>query len=128
MAQHQDLVFELEFPLGPTAVAFRWAKAQAEAAHHLQLLPARQPVAQLLQEHVSCKHLFGCRLELDQRRGGHEAVQLEKLGPLRWIGELQAHLKTKVFLLEKRNEAPDISAGPVPGSSHQEQLQVSPLR
>jgi len=55
-------------------------------------------------------------------------VQLEELGPLGWIGELQAHLKAKVLLLEKRNEAPDISAGPVPGSSHQEQLQVAPLR
>jgi len=58
LAQHQELVFQLQLALGAAAIQFGGLQAEAKAAHHLILLPAGQPAAQLLKNAAARKHLF----------------------------------------------------------------------
>lgn len=106
LAQHQELVFELQLPLGAAAIALGGPQADAQTAHHLQLLPAGKPVAQLLQQGVAGEDLLGGGLKLDQCRGGHEPMQLEQLRALGRIGDLQACIEAKVLVFQKRHQSP----------------------
>jgi len=77
---------------------------------------------------VAGEHLLGSGFQLDQGRGGHQAVQFQQFGPLGRIGHIEAHLEAEVFRLEEVHQAAHVGGGPVVGASHQQQLQLPALR
>ena len=121
LAQHQQLIFKLQFLLRAASVQFSGAETQAQATHHSVLLPAGHPTFQLLENIAAGKDLLGCRGEFDQCWGDHQTMQLQQFRLLRWIRRLQSHLEADVIAFEVMNNRAKVLAGEmVPGSNKKE--------
>lgn len=105
LTQHQQLVLELHLPLAAAAIHLRRPQAQPQGGDHLHLLPAGQPDAQLLGQGVAGEDLLGQGIELDQGRGGHQAVQFEQLGMVGRIGHLEETLQVQSSDCRKASRA-----------------------
>jgi len=127
LAQHQQLVLQLQLAGAAAAIRLRRAQAQPQAAHHIQLLPAGQPAAQLLGHGAAGEHLLGGRLQLHQGGCRHQAVQLQQLGPLGRIHHLQLHLKAEVLALQQCHQLAQVRGGLLVGGGEQQQPQAAAL-
>ena len=123
LAQHQQLIFQLQLALGAAAIDLSGPQAHAQARNHLHLLPARQPAAQLLGDGIAGNHLLGQGGQFHQGRGGHQPMQLQQLGLAGRIGDLQAHLEGALLTFEELDQVAQVLAGQVVAGSYQQQLQ-----
>ena len=120
LTQHQELILELEFLLGPTPIKFRGSEAEAETAYHPILFPARYPPFELLKDVASCKNLFRVWSKFDEGWRHHKAMQFQKFGLVRGISDLQGDFEAQVFPFQKLHHGTKILARQVVSRCHQQ--------